>query len=70
MPGETGYQVIGEDGKPLSGNGSLSDPGETTATDQPLWWQQAWGSVEAAGEPPKAKPAPADEIRAPKPQSR
>jgi hypothetical protein len=68
MLGETGYQVIGEDGEPLSGDDSLTDPGTPTEADEPEWWQQAWGSVEAAGNPPKQKPAPADEIRAPKPK--
>ncbi len=68
MLGETGYQVIGEDGEPLAGDDSLSDPGTTTEADQPEWWQRAWGSVEAAGNPSRVKPAPADEIRAPKPK--
>ncbi|HET6625215.1 MAG TPA: septum formation initiator family protein [Nocardioidaceae bacterium] len=68
MPGETGYQVIGEDGKPLSADQSLSDPGTTTGEAEPLWWEQAWGSVEAAGNPPEKKPAPAEEIRAPRPK--
>jgi hypothetical protein len=68
MVGETGYQVIGEDGEPLAGDDSLTDPGTPTEADQPEWWQRAWGSVEAAGNPPEHKPAPADEIRAPKPK--
>ena len=66
MPGEIGYQVIGEDGEPLSKGDSLSEPGQTTESNEPLWWQKAWGSVETAGNPPQEKPAPADQIRAPK----
>lgn len=65
MPGETGYQVIGADGAPLSQADSLSDPDTTIPSTEPLWWQTAWGSVEAAGNPPR-KPAPVNEIRAPK----
>ena len=41
----------------------------TTATDQPLWWQSAWRSVEVAGNPEDEVdvPPPATTIRAPKP---
>lgn len=66
MPGEIGYQVIGEDGEPLTKDDPLSDPGVVTEADQPLWWQSAWGSVLAAGNPPREKPPPASQIRAPK----
>jgi len=66
MPGEVGYQVIGEDGEPLSRGDSLSRPSETVAGTEPLWWQTAWGSVEAAGVAAQDRAAPADQIRAPK----
>jgi len=65
MPGEIGYQVIGEDGEPLTKGDSLSDPGVVT-DDQPLWWQSAWGTVLAAGNPQDELPPPAAQIRAPK----
>lgn len=64
MPGEVGYQVIGEDGRPLRGDDTLSDPEAVTEANRPEWWQAAWGSVVEAGNPEEA-PAPADSIRAP-----
>ena len=68
MPGEVGYQVIGVDGEPLTKGDSLPEPAASTESSDPMWWQQAWGSVKAAGNPPPEKPAPADLIRAPKPK--
>lgn len=72
LPGEIAYQVIGEDGKPLDHDDSLTDPGVTTETDQPLWWQSAWRSVEVAGNPEEEAevPPPATKIKAPKPPKR
>jgi hypothetical protein len=70
MPGEIGYQVIGEDGEPLSADESLSEPSTESDVNRKLWWQKAWESVEAAGNPPEQKPAPADQIRVPKPTKR
>lgn len=70
-PGETSYVVLGEDGEPLSGGADLSDPVEGTQTpDAAAWWDTAWDSVVAAGEPGEAAVAeqeerPADEIEAP-----
>jgi len=64
MPGEIGYQVIGEDGKPLGRDDSLTDPDKVVEANRPLWWQSAWGSVVAAGNPQKA-PDPVGQIRAP-----
>ena len=51
MPGEIGYQVIGEDGQPLNDESSLTDPDAVAEANQPLWWQTAWQTVEAAGNP-------------------
>ncbi len=71
MPGEVGYQVIGLDGKPLDRSTSLSDPGQASdPVTRPAWWQSAWGSVEAAGNPEANTPAPVDEIRAPSPKKK
>ena len=70
MPGEIGYQVIGEDGEPLTQGDSLSDPGVVSDGEQPLWWQAAWGTVLAAGNPEDEPPPPATQIRAPKKQRR
>ena len=66
MPGEIGYQVIGEDGQPLSRDESLTEVSAETEAGQKLWWQKAWESVQIAGNPPEEKPGPVDEIRAPK----
>ena len=70
MVGETSYQVIDENGQPLAGDDSLTETPTTAAEESPLWWQRAWGSVEAAGNPPEQHPPPADQIRAPKPAGR
>ncbi|MGZ4488601.1 MAG: FtsB family cell division protein [Nocardioides sp.] len=68
LPGEIGFQVIGEDGTPLDHQDSLSDPGPVTESARPIWWKTAWGSMEAAGNPPDPAdaPVPATRIRAPK----
>ena len=66
MPGEIGFQVIAEDGKPLAQGNSLTDPDEVVDANEPLWWQTAWGSVKAAGDPETETRAPADKIHAPK----
>ncbi|MGZ8737520.1 MAG: FtsB family cell division protein [Nocardioides sp.] len=72
LPGEIAFQVIGEDGKPLDHDDSLTDPEVTTEADQPLWWESAWESVEVAGNPEELDdvPPPAMKIRAPKPTKR
>lgn len=72
LPGEIGFQVIGEDGKPLDHQDSLTDPGATTTAARPIWWKTAWGSMEAAGNPkdPAQQPQPLTRIRAPKPQTK
>ncbi|MEJ7741524.1 MAG: septum formation initiator family protein [Nocardioidaceae bacterium] len=58
MPGETGYGVIDEDGSVLSDGGGLSEPvGERESTEQPEWWETAWGSVVEAGVDPVAADA-------------
>jgi cell division protein FtsB len=73
LPGEIGYQVIDEDGNPLGHDDSLTDAAAPSEADErPEWWQAAWESVEAAGNPEElARQAePADRIRLPKRQSR
>jgi hypothetical protein len=51
LPGEIGFQVIDENGKPLGHQDTLSDPDSVTEANRPLWWQSAWGSVVEAGKP-------------------
>ena len=68
LPGEIGFQVLDESGRPLGHSDSLSDPSTVTEANRPLWWQAAWGSVVAAGEKPVDQsdvPPPATRIRAP-----
>jgi len=58
MPGETGYRVIGMDGEVLSDGGSqLATPEQAQPRPQ-AWWQEAVGSIVAAGEVPSANPDP------------
>jgi len=55
VPGETGYTVVGADGKPLGGGAKIS---AETASDEPAqdsWWSKLWGSVEAADRPAPVK---------------
>jgi cell division protein FtsB len=68
LPGEIGFQVLDEDGKPLGHTDTLSDPSTVTEASRPLWWQAAWGSVVAAGTKPVDQsdvPPPATKIRPP-----
>ena len=54
MPGQTSYVVIGEDGKPLAAQSTLSDPRTNTSSTPTAWWTTEWRSVELAGNPPSA----------------
>ncbi len=62
MPGETGFQVLDENGKPLESQASLSDPDDVIKTVPTPWWSDAWASVELAGNPPAPTDGPATEI--------
>jgi cell division protein FtsB len=55
MPGQTSYVVIGEDGKPIAAESTLSDPRTSTSSTPTAWWTTQWRSVELAGNPPSAK---------------
>ncbi len=51
LPGETGYKVIGADGKPISGGVEiLVDPTENAA-EKSDWVEDLWGTVKAADAP-------------------
>jgi cell division protein FtsB len=56
MPGQTSYVVIGEDGRPLAAQSTLSDPRTSAAAAPTAWWTTEWKSVQLAGDPPAAKP--------------
>lgn len=56
MPGETGYRVIGADGKPLQGPAIGTNEAEEP---QGPWWDRMWRSVKVADAPaPASSPAP------------
>ncbi|GAA3576711.1 septum formation initiator family protein [Microlunatus spumicola] len=61
VPGETGYTVVGADGKPLGGGLTL-DSSTTVGPEQPqsMWWDRMWGSVKAADKPAPVKANPAN----------
>jgi cell division protein FtsB len=62
LPGETAYQVIGKDGKPLQDTSELSNPATVGRSVPAAWWSKAWGSVRAADHPAAPKPAPASRL--------
>ncbi len=62
MPGESGFEVIGEDGRPLEAQASLNDPSDVIKATPKAWWTAAWESMEVAGNPPPPKSEPADLI--------
>jgi len=57
MPGEIGFQVIGRNGKLLDDPTSLPSVRPRAQAKPTTWYQSAWGSVVAAGDPPQQKPA-------------
>ncbi|SDD93701.1 FtsB family cell division protein [Auraticoccus monumenti] len=65
VPGETGYVVVGADGKPVEGGTRIESArpdGEQPAAD--AWWARMAGSVEAADHP---APPPKEEATVPDP---
>ncbi|WP_109509019.1 FtsB family cell division protein [Nocardioides speluncae] len=66
MPGEKAYQVVDEDGNPLGESEQLTEP-DRNDPEPKAWWEDAWGSVELAGNPPAPgeKEKPAGTITAP-----
>ncbi len=64
FPGEIGYQVLDEDGRPLGHQDSLSEP-RTLEDPEPEWWQTTLESVELAGNPTTEEKTPARKVTAP-----
>jgi len=54
MPGQTSYVVIGDNGKPLAAQATLSDPRTTSSATPTAWWTSEWRSVQLAGNPPSS----------------
>lgn len=48
MPGETGYRVIGPDGKPIDGSETV---GDNVEEQKGPWYEQMWSSVTVADKP-------------------
>ncbi|HET8603332.1 MAG TPA: septum formation initiator family protein [Marmoricola sp.] len=65
LPGETAYQVIGRDGKPMQDISELSNPTSVGHVVPEAWWSKAWGSVRTADHPPSEQPPPAAKITPP-----
>lgn len=67
LPGETAYQVLDADGKPLRGTDELGGPAHKT-THPTAWWSTAYASLETADHPPKPdeRPAPIKKIVPPR----
>jgi cell division protein FtsB len=51
VPGETGYTVVGPDGKPLGGGAEITGQTAPGESPQNSWWSKLWGSVQAADQP-------------------
>lgn len=52
VPGETGYRVIGADGKPLGGGAQIDTEGALPSDEHAqVWWERLGGSVKAADQP-------------------
>jgi cell division protein FtsB len=64
LPGETAYQVIGRDGKPLEHTDELTDPSSVAQVVPESWWGKVDASLQAADHPRK-KPTPATKIQPP-----
>ncbi len=58
VPGETGYTVVGADGKPLGGGLTLDSSQTSDPEQQQMWWDRMWGSVAAADRPAAKKADP------------
>jgi cell division protein FtsB len=66
LPGETSYQVIDRNGKPLGHTDELSNPDSVAQTVPDPWWGKVYGTLEVADHPRKA-PTPATRISPPTP---
>ncbi|GGR69893.1 cell division protein FtsB [Nocardioides luteus] len=70
MPGETAYVALDENGERIQTEPELTDPRKVGSAEKPkAWWDDAWGSVLLAGDPPEQTgDGPESEIRPPKQQ--
>lgn len=64
MPGETAYQVLDQDGNPLTGDDRLTDPASVAPAAPVAWWSKLRESLDAADHPEKlVKPKPLPKIK-------
>jgi hypothetical protein len=63
-PGEIGYHVLDEDGRPLDAQSTLDLP-DVVGDGKPEWWESTLSSIEAAERPVEPESTPAEEIQAP-----
>ena len=64
LPGETSYQVIDRDGKPMERNDELTDPDSVARQLPDPWWDKVYGTLEDADHPRKT-PAPKSNLTPP-----
>ncbi|MEA5154419.1 septum formation initiator family protein [Raineyella sp.] len=58
MPGETGYRVIGADGKPVEGARLESQRADQATPAADAWWLKLWGTTTTADRPTPASDVP------------
>lgn len=68
FPGERGFKIVGLDSQSESPTDTLPEPSAIKKKTHP-WWDDAWASVELAGNPPRVKKTtnPNDTINGNKP---
>jgi cell division protein FtsB len=63
LPGETAYQVLDQNGNPLTGGNELTDPTTIDPKKPEAWWSKVQQSLDAADHPEKlVKPTPVTTI--------
>lgn len=55
LPGETSYQVIDRNGKPLERSDELADPASVAPPVPQAWWDKVYGTIEGADHPKKVQ---------------
>jgi len=64
LPGTTAYQVLDQNGKPLTGDDTLTDPSSIAPATPTAWWSKVQASLDAADHPEKlVRPTPVTRIR-------
>jgi len=61
VPGETGFKVVGADGKPQGGGAEIEAEAGATDQTEDAWWAKMWGSVQAADQPAPSESATAQD---------